>query len=46
MYWFYTDLEAPNKMDAKPFFEFSMLDVRNLVQTDQGFWFKPISDSG
>jgi hypothetical protein len=27
-YWFYTDLEAPNKMDAKPFFEFSLLDVR------------------
>ena len=28
MYWFYTDLEAPNKMDAKPFFEFNMLDIR------------------
>ncbi|MEW5985125.1 MAG: type I restriction endonuclease [Chloroflexota bacterium] len=28
LYWFYTDLEAPNKMDAKPFFEFNMLDVR------------------
>lgn len=27
-YWFYTDLEAPNKMDSKPFFEFNMLDVR------------------
>lgn len=27
-YWFYTDLEAPNKMDAKPFFEFNMLDIR------------------
>lgn len=27
-YWFYTDLEAPNKMDARPFFEFNMLDVR------------------
>jgi predicted type IV restriction endonuclease len=27
-YWFYTDLEAPNKMDGKPFFEFNMLDVR------------------
>ncbi len=26
-YWFYTDIDAPNKMDAKPFFEFSMLDV-------------------
>jgi len=28
VYWFYTDLEAPNKMDAKPFFEFNMLDIR------------------
>jgi predicted type IV restriction endonuclease len=28
MYWFFTDLEAPNKMDAKPFFEFNMLDIR------------------
>lgn len=28
IYWFYTDLEAPNKMDSKPFFEFNMLDIR------------------
>jgi predicted type IV restriction endonuclease len=28
VYWFYTDLEALNKMDAKPFFEFNMLDIR------------------
>jgi hypothetical protein len=28
MYRFYTDLEASNKMDAKPFFEFSLADVR------------------
>lgn len=27
-YWFYTDLDAPNKMDARPFFEFNMLDFR------------------
>lgn len=27
-YRFYTDLEAPNKMDSKAFFEFNMLDVR------------------
>ncbi len=27
-YWFYTDLDAPNKMDNKPFFEFNMLDIR------------------
>lgn len=29
VYWFYTDLEAPNKMDNKPFFELNMLDVRD-----------------
>ena len=29
VYWFYTDLDAPNRMDAKPFFEFNMLDVRD-----------------
>ncbi|MBP6468894.1 MAG: type I restriction enzyme HsdR N-terminal domain-containing protein [Chloroflexi bacterium] len=28
IYWFYTDLEAPNKMDARPFFEFNILDFR------------------
>ena len=28
VYWFYTDLEASNKMDSKPFFEFNLLDVR------------------
>lgn len=28
VYWFYTDLEAPNKLDSKPFFEFNLLDVR------------------
>jgi predicted type IV restriction endonuclease len=27
-YWFYSDLDAPNKMDAKPFFEFNLLDIR------------------
>lgn len=27
-YRFYTDLEAPNKMDAKNFFEFNMSDIR------------------
>lgn len=29
VYWFYSDLDAPNRMDAKPFFEFNMLDVRD-----------------
>lgn len=27
-YRFYSDLDAPNRMDDKPFFEFNMLDVR------------------
>jgi predicted type IV restriction endonuclease len=27
-YWFFTDLEQSNKMDAKPFFEFDMLNNR------------------
>ncbi len=29
LYWFYTDLEAPNKLDARPFFEFNLLDLRD-----------------
>lgn len=28
VYRFFTDLETPNKMDEKPFFEFDMLDFR------------------
>ena len=28
IYRFYTDLDAPNKMDSKPFFEFNILEVR------------------
>lgn len=28
VYWFFTDLEQPNKMDGKPFFEFDMLNYR------------------
>ncbi len=31
IYWFYTDLEAPNKMDSKPFFEFNVLDIRETA---------------
>jgi predicted type IV restriction endonuclease len=31
LYRFYTDLEQPNKMDAKPFFEFNMLDVKEAA---------------
>jgi predicted type IV restriction endonuclease len=29
VYWFYTDLDAANKMDAKPFFEFNILDIKD-----------------
>lgn len=28
VYWFFTDLEQPNKMDVKPFSEFDMLNYR------------------
>ena len=28
LYRFYTDLDEPNKMDAKPFMEFNMLDIQ------------------
>jgi predicted type IV restriction endonuclease len=28
IYKFYSDLDEPNKMDSKPFFEFNMLDIK------------------
>lgn len=31
IYWFFTDLEALNKMDSKPFFEFNLLDVKEAA---------------
>lgn len=32
VYQFYTDLEAPNKMDERPFLEFNLLDIKdNLI---------------
>jgi hypothetical protein len=31
VYYFYTDLDAPNKMDAKPFFVFSLLEVTDAA---------------
>lgn len=30
-YRFFTDLDEPNKMDSKPFLEFSMLDIRDQI---------------
>jgi hypothetical protein len=34
IYRFYTDLEESNKMDKKPFLEFSMLDIKDSVVED------------
>ena len=36
-YWFYTDLESPNRMDDRPFFEFSMYDVseRSMLELEK-----------
>lgn len=31
VYWSYTDLESPNKMDVRPFLEFNMLDIREVA---------------
>ena len=32
LYWFYTDLDAPNVMDTKPFLEVDILNIKeNLV---------------
>ena len=31
LYRFYADLDEPNKMDAKPFLEFNMLDVQESL---------------
>lgn len=30
-YHFYTDLDAPNKMDEKPFLEFDLLDIKEFL---------------
>jgi len=31
LYWFYADLDAPNKMDQKPFFEFNLMDIKDAA---------------
>lgn len=31
LYRFYTDLEEPNRMDSKPFFEFNMLEIKDVA---------------
>lgn len=33
-YRFYTDIEAPNKMDDRPFFEFSMLKLNDRIVSE------------
>lgn len=38
VYRFFTDLDEPNKMDEKPFLEFSMLDLKEpIVEALKGF---------
>ncbi|EDN69120.1 protein of unknown function DUF450 [Beggiatoa sp. PS] len=34
IYRFYTDLEEPNKMDSRPFFEFNVLDIKESAIED------------
>ncbi len=36
VYMFYTDLEEPNKMDTKPFFEFDLLNLRDSKINELG----------
>lgn len=34
VYWFYSDLESPNRIDDKPFFEFNVLDYQERHVTE------------
>ncbi len=36
-FWFYTDLESPNKMDSKPFFQFDLndFDARDTTELEK-----------
>lgn len=40
-YLFYTDLEAPNKMDERPFFEFNLLDFNEVAVNELKKFSKP-----
>lgn len=40
-YRFYSDLDAPNRMDDKPFFEFSILDIQERQITELKKFTKP-----
>lgn len=42
IYRFYTDLEAPNKMDEKPFMEFNMLDIQEPLVAELKKLTKPV----
>jgi len=44
IYRFFTDLEAPNKMDEKPFFEVDMLDLNDTVVAELKKLSKPAFD--
>ncbi|MCB0110730.1 MAG: type I restriction enzyme HsdR N-terminal domain-containing protein [Caldilineaceae bacterium] len=44
VYWFYSDLDAQNKMDSKPFFEFNMLDIREQDVEELKKFTKPAFD--
>lgn len=44
IYWFYTDLEALNKMDSKPFFEFNMLDIKDSAVEELKKFTKSVFD--
>jgi hypothetical protein len=44
VYWFYTDLEAPNKMDSKPFFEFNMLEIKESAVEELKKFTKSVFD--
>jgi predicted type IV restriction endonuclease len=44
VYWFYTDLQAPNKMDERPFFEFNMLDIKEFAVEELKKFSKSIFD--
>lgn len=44
VYKFFTDLEAPNKMDEKPFLEFSILELNEMATTELKKLTKPAFD--
>lgn len=43
-YWFFSDLDAANKMDAKPFFKFNLFDYRDAELDELGKFAKAAYD--